>query len=262
MNCELAQRRLLAADSPGTPSAETRRHLAECPSCRVWHRRLAQLEQQLPLLITPPSQHKADVVRLILNAPAPAQRNGIVPKPPARRSLPKPMRERGLRKVSVAIALAAALVVFALGWALVPTKPQTHPSQDPLAARRLQREQLLREAHTPQERLEKLAKLADGVHKEAVRLSQLGDADTANVADFFVELVRDNLLEQANQLPPEERQPVLTVIAEQLRETDSSISQLLGTPGEKLSNRRALEKMALEARRSRDQLLVLMRHDA
>ena len=144
----------------------------------------------------------------------------------------------------------------------MPTKPQTHPTQDPLAARRLQREQLLREAHTPQERLEKLAKLADGVHKEALRLSQDGDADTVNAADFFVELVRDNLLEQANQLPPEQRQLVLTVIAEQLRETDSSISQQLGMLGVKLSNRQALKKMAVEARKSRDQLLVLLRHDA
>ena len=67
--------------------------------------------------------------------------------------------------------------------------------------------------------------MADSVHKEALRLSQDSDADTVNAADFFVELVRDNLLEQANQLPPEQRQLVLTVIAEQLRETDSSISQ-------------------------------------
>ena len=117
MNCELVQRQLLASDAPGEPSVETRRHLAECPACRAWQQQLAQMEQQLPLLATPPSQRKDEVVRSILDAVEALPANGTaLPYAPILPFTKPPPRERALRKASLAIAMAAGLAVFALGW--------------------------------------------------------------------------------------------------------------------------------------------------
>jgi len=73
-------------------------------------------EQQLPLLIVPPSQRKNEVVRLILDAREPAAQNGKASAYVSRHRFNMPPRERGLRKASLAIAMAAALLVFAVGW--------------------------------------------------------------------------------------------------------------------------------------------------
>ena len=68
MNCTTIQRRLLAAEQPDRPAAEVKSHLAECPACRAWHRRLVQLERHIPLLPVPPSEGKAELLHHLLRA--------------------------------------------------------------------------------------------------------------------------------------------------------------------------------------------------
>ena len=55
MNCDTARRQLLASERPTQPTDGVQAHLARCPACRALQRRLAQVEQQIPLLPVPPS---------------------------------------------------------------------------------------------------------------------------------------------------------------------------------------------------------------
>jgi cyclophilin family peptidyl-prolyl cis-trans isomerase len=264
MNCELIQRRLLASDSPAQPSAETRRHLAECPACSAWHSRLVELEKQLPLLPVPPSERKAEVVRQILDAPEKASKRRAPAYAP-RLSFAELPRERGLRKVAVAMAMAASLAIFALGlW--VWQHPVDTPKPDMLKAYREERDRRLTQAPTRQAKIEVLATLAEEHHRAALEMAQQGEVDKlANASKFYVELVRDNLLDQARELvretPPGQRPEVLDVIAQQLERTESSILRELGNPAVKFTNsaRSDLQQMARAARTSRDELLVLHR---
>ena len=99
-----------------------RRHLAACPACRVWGRRLALAEQQIPLLPVPASSAKDAFVRRFRRTGGPVVRR--VPLP-----WPTPAKERGLRKLSLAVAIAAVLAVFTLGlwsWPRVPGSAR-HP---------------------------------------------------------------------------------------------------------------------------------------
>jgi cyclophilin family peptidyl-prolyl cis-trans isomerase len=265
MNCELAQRQLLASDSPGEPSAETRRHLAECPSCRIWQQQLAEMEQQLPLLLTPPSQRKDEVVRQFLDAVEPATTNGtMLPYAPILPFTTPPPRERGLRKASLAIAMAAGLALFALGWWAWQHPPEPPTKPDPLAAYRAERDHLLGRAPTPQAKVEVLAKLADQHHQEALTLAQQDDAEKlSNTAQFYIELVRENLPDYAKDLPPAQRAEVLSAVAQQLQDTESSIQKVLVGPV-KLTNRarNKLEQMAAAALNGRDRLLAIQRGEA
>ena len=264
MNCEQIQRRLLASDSPGQPSAETRRHLAECPTCRVWHSRLAELEKQLPLLPIPPSERKAEVLRQILDVPVKASKGNAPAYTPV---LPfaEPVRERGLRKVAMAMAMAAGLAIFALGlWAW--QHPVDPPKPDMLSSYREERDRRLAQAPTRQAKVEVLATLAEEHHRAALGMAQQGEADKlANTSKFYIELVRDDLLVQAgklvNEAPPGQRQEVLDVVAQQLERTESAILRELGNPAVKFTSsvRGDLQQMATAARTSRDQLLNLQR---
>jgi len=110
VNCTVCQRRLLSAEQPDKPAVEVKNHLGQCPSCRVWQRRLVQMERQISLLPVPPSTAKADLLRRIVGpSPAEAGRRATAERPSLRWSTLAPgPKERGLRKVSLAFALAAA----------------------------------------------------------------------------------------------------------------------------------------------------------
>jgi hypothetical protein len=258
MNCELVQRHLLTSEKPEQPSPEVRRHLAECPSCRVWLRQLTQLEQQLPLLATPPSQRKAEVVRLILHAPEPVALNGTGPDYLRRWPFVTPARDRGLLKASVAIAMAAALMVFALGAWLWQHQLTTLPGADPLASHRAERDRRLREAPTTRAKVETLAELMDDVHQQA--LAARNDADQlAQLAKFYVELVRVDLPAQAKGLTADLRGDVLDGIVQRLTEMESELARMASDSGVKPANQSALHEMALAAKASHEQLLKIQR---
>jgi hypothetical protein len=258
MNCELVQRRLLAAEGPAQPAAEVRRHLAECPSCRAWHRRLVETEQQLPLLPVPPSERKDEVVQLILNSPQPADnvhtRNGYIPMP----RFGPTARERGLRKAAVAIALAAALAVFALGWSIWPRSSPVTPKIDPLDTFYRDRDEKLASAHTPQARVEVVTTLVDNYRGKALLLAQKDDAtELANVAKFYTVLVTEDLPNYAKTLPHDERKKFLEAVAEQLIHMDSDLDRTAAEV--KGANRESLKQMAVVTRQCRDRLLDIMR---
>jgi hypothetical protein len=257
MNCELLQRQLLSSDSPGEPSAELQRHLAECPSCRAWQQQLVEMEQQLPLLLTPPSQRKEEVVRHFLDAVEPAASNGtVLPYAPILPFTPPPPRERGLRKASIAIAMAAGLALFALGWWAWQHIPEPPKTQDPLTQFRAKRDHLLTQAPTRRDKVEVLARLAEKHSQEALNLAQQGDTDKLTpTVQFYIELVRDNLPSHATALSASDRAAMLPGVADRLQETYSSIDRFLASSGNLTTKtRNELLQMRDEARNSQLQV--------
>jgi hypothetical protein len=169
-----------------------------------------------------------------------------------------PPRERGLRKVSLAIAIAAGLAVFALGlWALrqPPQKPL-----DPVTVMRIERDRLLDQAPTPRTKVEALAKLVDRHSQDALNSARQDDAEKVqHLSHFYIELVRDDLPRYANELPPGQRGNVLIDVSKQLERTESALATCLASPA-KLTNRtRAnLEQMRLETRKSQQRLQEIL----
>jgi hypothetical protein len=231
VNCTLIQRWLLSAEQPDQPAAEIKSHLSQCAACRAWQRRLVQLERQIPRLLVPPSTAKAELLHRILgpaDGAAPRPVLGELPAP-----LPAPLapgpKERGLRKMSVAFALAASLLVFALGWwawphHVTPSGPQiTQQQRDAKKLEELLAKVLLSE--TPQERVLRLADLAEQVQGEAREM-----VDNADRLDhwtrFYAQVVSQHLIEQARHVPPADRAKVLTTVADRLRNMESNASRL------------------------------------
>jgi hypothetical protein len=269
VNCSIIQRRLLAAEQPDQPAAEVKSHLSECATCRAWQRRLVQMERQIAAMPVPPSTAKVKLLRRILSPsaiPNEAVRPAATQQPPLPWPAQKPgPKERGLRKMSVAFALAAALLVFALGWWAWPHN-QPRVTTEPASLTRIQRQQkklderlakvLLVDA--PRERFLKLADLAEEVHGEARQM--VDNADELDLwARFYTRVVREHLLVQARQLPPADRPAVLDRIALSLQRTESAATSLATKLKATSPNSAAsFDRIALAARQGEEDLRALV----
>jgi hypothetical protein len=222
MNCDAARRRLLADEHPDRPTDDgVRRHLAACSACRALARRLAQVEGRIPHLPVPPSSAKAVFVRRFLRAGGPVVRR--VPL-----SWPTPVKERGLKKLSLAVAIAGVLAVFAIGlwsWRAVPNTPR--PAEDPLVAQvRKQRDQI-RTLPEPGDRVTQAAALAANLRARARALAQAGDADGLNsLAGIYGEVVVEDLGNYARAVPAPQRAVALRGLDAELRDAESEFSRL------------------------------------
>lgn len=224
MNCTVIQRRLLAAEHPEQPPAEIQSHLAQCPSCRLWQRRLIQMERLISQLPVPPSTAKEQFLERI------KEEGGRTRKPilvqPSSFNLPPFKKERGLRKLSVAFTLAASLLVFALAWWSWPHNPVPPPDFKRVEQARLdQRLGSSLRVDTPKERVVRLARLANEIHSEARDLMSNSER-LEQWSQFYSKVVSQHLIEQARQLAPEDRQAVLTDIAQHLAEVESEATRL------------------------------------
>jgi hypothetical protein len=262
VNCTVIQRRLLSAEQPDQPASDVAEHLAQCPSCRAWQRRLVELERHIPLLRVPPSTAKARLLQR-LSAGRVAERNGpaIAAPPSWWRSMRTPhAKERAQRKLSLAFALAASLLIFALCWwswphRSVPVVDRGMQDQAQLNARLT----TVLSEQTPQDRVRRLSALAEKIHGEARRMVDHRE-DLERLAKFYSDVVGKHLLEQARQLPPEERQAVLKDIADSLVQTESDASRFAAQL-ETRSPRSAasFHKIALAARNGERDLHALLR---
>lgn len=263
MNCHTAQRRLLSSERPDEPSAEVEAHLAACAACRSWQQRLAEVERLLPLLPVPASAARGELVQRVLSGPLPPPAEPA-PGPPvlpllSRPALPTaPPKERGLRKLALAFALAAALGAFAVGWWAWPHEaPGLLPALDPVALCREERARLLREAGAPREQVQLLARMVRELHDE-VR-EHADDPDRlALAARVYAEVVGQDLLDHARALPAAERAEALTEVAASLRLAESDMERLAAAaPSE--GQRVPLRELAASARDGDRRLRALMR---
>jgi hypothetical protein len=224
MNCHALRRRLLATERPDRADPDAGRHLDGCTACRTWRDRLVELERQLPLLPAPPADGAREALKRRLLEATP------VPEPPVIRPfLPPPPtpRERALRKLAVAVALVAALLLLAVGIALLPHQtPQAPRTDTELAERRARRDQRVDAARTPRERVEVLATIADELREEALTLSPAERPQKMRViARFYGEVVRVDLPNNADKLSAQERRAVIEMVAKQLQDAESELSR-------------------------------------
>jgi len=224
VNCTVIQRRLLAAERPEQPSAEIQNHLAQCPSCRLWQRRLIQMERLIAQLPVPPSTAKEQFLERMKEEGK--RMNKPILVHPSSFLLHPFKKERGLRKLSVAFTLAASLLVFALAWWSWPHNPvPPQESRQYVQARLEQRLSSSLGVDTPKERVVRLAKLADEIHGEALAL--VGNSERLEQwSQFYARVVGQYLIEQAHQLMPEDRQAVLADIAWRLEKAESDAARL------------------------------------
>jgi hypothetical protein len=232
MNCDLTRRRLLAAEHPARPSPDVKRHLAACPACRAWQQGLAALEAQVALLPVPHSDGKRRLLKEIL---APAGAGAARALAPLGVVLPTPrttpLKERGLQKLSLAVAVAAAVVLFAVGLALWPNGglPELPPAPlSPVDQALTRRDALYAKAQNPRQLVEAAAAFLATLHREADDLAAAAaDADKlAVVAEAYGRVVRDDLKRFARDLSPGEKAEVLATVAEQLGREESHFRQL------------------------------------
>jgi hypothetical protein len=246
VNCTVIQRRLLAAERPEQPPAEIQDHLAQCPSCRLWQRRLLQTERLIPQLPVPLSTAKEQFLQRVLG-PRPVRGEPAALAAGCRASdsqqlilhpaayaagSPIGLKERGLRKLSIAFTLAASLLVFALAWWSWPHNPIVPSEMRRLEQARMEQvklEQRLSSSllvNTPKDRVVRLAKLADEIHGEARALVDHSER-LEQWSQFYSRVVGQHLIEQARQLAREDRQAVLADIALGLAKVESEATRLV-----------------------------------
>jgi hypothetical protein len=235
VSCTVIQRLLLSLEQPEQPSADIKGHLAHCTSCRAWHRRLVQMERQVSLLPLPPSTGKEQFLQRLLGTPSRETDSRTIADPSTlwRHTAISGPKERALRKVSLAFALAASLLVFALAWWSWPHTPAPVNNSLPREQARLEQQEHVRleqrlrtslQAKTPKERVLRLARLAEEIHGEARSLVENSDK-LEQRAQFYTQVVGEHLIEQARQLPPQDRPAVVNEVAQALNRAESEASR-------------------------------------
>jgi hypothetical protein len=195
MNCELLQRRLLNLERPDRPPAEVQAHLAGCPSCREWQRRLVRLEQRVALLPVPPSTAKAEFVARLRAGQG--ERAARQPNGTANRGQ---RRERALRKLALATSLAAALMLLAVMWWALQWSQTDQKLPGDLLAQLVQHDVELAKVDTQPSRLKELTATADDLHAQAGLLCRMKYADDLGELARWYRQVVEKLPQQAQGL--------------------------------------------------------------
>jgi hypothetical protein len=252
MSCISVRQRLLASERPDHPAATESRHLSSCADCRAWLRLLVRLEQRLSLVPVPPSVPPPALLAMLRSAP-----DDALVKPPALLSAVRPRQEGGRQKLALAIALAASLLVFAIGWWAWPHVQEDSSSHGPTLTRNSHEEQLkkrLASAHTPAQRVNALVDWADDCFRQA----QLNRDDPTSVqgqAFHFRGVVKHDLPQHAQDVSPGERVNTLKDAANRLRQIDVNATRLADSwePTNPVAAK-AMRQIAVDARDAERQL--------
>jgi hypothetical protein len=253
MICETTRQTLLNSEHPDRPPPALRAHLIECPSCRAWLRNLVEIETRVPYLPVPSSEAaKAQLLDELRDSPlVPPYLRVVAPELPL-----TPPKERGLRKASVAVALAAAVVMFAIGLSLWPRNSGTRDNSTPVASKPFDqakwwkelREERLAKAQNPLDRVSVLADFADGLLQKARDPNLLPAVDQLELlAGVYEETVRTALVEHARTVPAQQKTK-LPRLASELGRTESEFSRMAaGSPQDIATQLRRIAAAAHDA---------------
>ena len=241
MNCDAAQRRLLSADRPDRAADDVRRHLDGCPACRLLSRRLIQIEREIELLPVPSSSAKDAFLHRFRRPTRPVVLYPSIP-------WPTPVKERGLRKLSLAVAIAAVLAVFAIGlWSWPHHFEPPAPAAPAWLVQARDQFRCATTLPTPRERVEGLSALATEWQNRARAMTQAGEVeDLASLTTLYSDLVDDELLAHARALTAAERGVVLNGVATKLGGAESEFSRLAAAPAN-AATAQSLHRLALAA---------------
>jgi hypothetical protein len=220
MNCEIARNKLLAAADAQAPPSEAAAHIAACPGCQQYVARYEQLALQLQALPAPESMAK-DSFLLSLLHDGPVIRN--MPSVPVRSSGFARLFRRAVLVPAAGIAAAVALAfgIFQHSGTKSVTPEATAPRHE-LLAKLVKLDADLAKAKTPQQRLPKLAEMAEALCEEAkgIQLAAVKKDELRVLERSFEKVVKDGMVKQANAFapftPPSERNAVLNAAAERL----------------------------------------------
>jgi hypothetical protein len=216
-------------------------------------RNLTEIEARIPHLPVPSSTSaKARLLKQVREAPlVPPSLRVVAPALPL-----TPPKERGLRKAAVAVALAAAVVMFAIGLSLWPRHPpagQTgsppeRATVDPKKWREALRDERVARAPTPQQKVEVLVAFADELLHEARNPDALPPAEQLEVlASVYEDTVRKELMRHAQAIFPAEQRAFLPRIASELGRTESEFSRIAASaPADTAKHLRRIASIAHE----------------
>lgn len=265
MNCESLQRRLLALERPDRPPGEVRRHLDACASCRGWHEQLLSLENDVLALPVPPPTRKQSFLRRLRTGADLPQAMSL----PIDRAVGFNKREQARRKIAIAVALAASLLIVtlaALFWKSstpgdpTPVNGNSHVSQTTnresnkdktILDKRMSSEAAWRQARTPRERIHALDAVAREVESGALAIGRNGLAvEELNAQiDVYRELIRELADRQAPLMDEKERRELIDPIARRLAEVDSTARRLAVRVPDAARSLRELAEIAAEGDR-------------
>jgi hypothetical protein len=274
MNCVDFRNLLLAEEDAGRPSAVVRDHLEGCGDCRVWQRRLLQLERSVRLLPVPASDGKVKVAGLFRSEAAP-RKEPVPLDGSGTAAFPEPIVTSetvrfGLRKLIprhrwyAAAGVAAAILVLVFdGFVLwnphgPPVKEtKKEAARDPFLASLMERNLRLAEAESPKKRLEALADLADDLQSHTQKLIRQAQAkDLQQLAQLYDRVIREGITQSARDVPPAQRIQVFEPIVNRLtRATLDAEGMRTGIPADSAG---ALQLIASAAQRGRDELRLLV----
>jgi hypothetical protein len=199
-------------------------HLAQCAACREWQRELVRIERLVPHLTVPPSNGLEQCLQEVLHREAYRR--------PRAAEVGWQRRERALRKVAVTFAMAAGLLFFSLVWyafqhqTVVDTKVGT-PRRTELESYVDSYDKGALSARTIHERVRRLAHVADRLNDQVRDRAQAGLAnELPTLAHQYAVVVREGLLVQAREVPPDERPELLSSIADQFAHAESEARRL------------------------------------
>ena len=204
-------------------------------------RRLVQIERQIELLPVPPSSAKDAFVRRFHRPARPVVLHPSIP-------WPTPVKERGLRKLSLAVAIAAVLAVFAIGlWSWPHHFEPPAPAYPASLVQAHYRFDHIKSLPTPRERVEGFSALATDLQNQAQAMTLAGKIeDLASLTTLYNDLVGDDLLAEARALSPAERGVVLNEVATNLEQAESGFSRLAASPAN-AATAESLHRLALAA---------------
>lgn len=226
MKCSAAHPWLLAAKTTPELPAAVQQHLRDCPDCRLQHRRLLRLNQEMRDLPAP--------------AENPAARACFWQKfdeLPPRGVIPIRTSGRRRRLVFGAAGAAAAVLLLGLGLGLLlgPRNSPERPEPPPIAAlqptyaatdrqilvQAIEHDLRLAQTQAPAERFQALAALSTDLDGEASRLAREGRMDDlAQVTALYDRVVRHGLVERARTLPAGQKAERVQAAVRQLEQTE------------------------------------------
>jgi hypothetical protein len=220
MNCQSIQHLILASEHPDRLAPEVEQHLARCPACRKVQQSLLRIEADLSALPVPTSGGPVILFRTLVYPVIDTTGSGrYVPRPDRTRRLSEASRQ----KLALAFALAASLLVFAIGFWAWP-RGLLSLEQRALADYTRERDQWLQKAQTPRQRVEALADFSDELIQRVLHTSDLDRL--GELATKYQRLVEKDLLEEAARIPAAERPELLHAVADRLAKTESEASRL------------------------------------
>lgn len=262
MNCKAVRTTVLGLEQLDQPPPDAAGHLADCGACRDWLRRLTQMERCVSQLPVPASAAKSAVIARILSEPRP------------RPAAPEPLwvqRERRLKRLAVAAAMSAALVLIAVGMLVwqhanrtqtnVVERPKPPPAEETLLAGLMKNNLNLASAKTSRQRVEALADVAENLQSELRSLIDVANPeDLTALARLYERVMRQGIVPQAKTIPAAERALLLGPLADRLAQVQDEADQLAA----QLANHRPavarpLRDLAAAARDGDRQLRILLR---